>query len=1364
MGEYLSNSDSKVRERSTLLLAELLVRLPKLPLSEASACRFAAFFSSRLGDYPSVVPALKALAGLLKNHPRALLGGNTKASAPASADTAVGGRRVEGTHGGDKKTATAATAGASAAVGVAGTAAEAIARGVFDELHLPALSQSIRQAALSVLLALVAEPGLMKALSAGMGKAFVAGLVGSLEGEKDPRCLIVGLSALRKTQQGFDAAVLDETCEAVFDATACYFPVTFTPPPNDPHNISPDVLKTGLENVLVGSPGMAPHVLPMLLDKLSSEVATAKEASLKALVAGMRAFGAPGVGIHLRAIGGAMFEEAVHGADPDLASLALMSLAEVVKETASHAVLTGLGDKCPEWRALVQPVLEGAVAEVAGNQPCSVVGRGSARVLLVLAASSALGLRSALALAVPRLLQARKQAAAAHAAMKEGVAAVKGGSGCCDGGGGVVLGADGKAAAAFEDAQAARLGALAGLAAAVDDKVDFSGSQGGAPVAAFVAPLLSEFSAALEEWGGDGLCSPPSCHRQAPAAPWQPSPAVISTVGFAARGVSDVITRSPVPLVEKKQVKAAVLSLATTLTAAGAWGEESSVEEGRRGEAGVDEGTAACAVLAALRSIGLRHSEYARAVLDTAVPPVLNQLQQLREASEGEVVGVSGIGISSVVSPPGMVAEKNRACAALVELSEIPGVFAIALSAFLAAITSRTAGGDTKPTLGWSLDPEVALKALDDVLKRGVKWGHHGPEILAFIRGEAPLASLPTSPACAPTNDAAASLPADPLARTIATARNGWPWGLPMLLEALDSASLSFSSRGRADPGDSSRDIRTLPEGDTAVTPGGGSEGPPTTASLSLSPGALEAAVSAVRTCTKAAPPDEQEALLSSLLSRVLSPSVQCTFASPAERRTISSNITGVGGRIEHHTALLPALAAVMGAVDLGSRALGAGGAAAAAVRALLSAALAEGAEGLVEGGGGWRRGVGVRAPGAGGGTGGAAPCCQCLATILNKLAGGAELDSAVALVVEALTEAFSPEDGQDGGEAMDVERVRGKEVQSEMGPVQCLAWTVKAVAMRGGLGSVFSVLLDLLCGLLLNTSSAEGERPGPRALAAAAAFGILLGDAGESLRTDIDGNGGGARLSPLWKQRLFVQAFPKLLVASRGPALMTTGSRSAEGSISCDDEMPETNSIPPNSPSSGSGGVTTDGVPGAGQKATCRRGDASARVPALLALLGLLRGVPYEVISQHLDTVAAAVVQALRSDYAPLRVDALETFQVSHQQSATPKTTIVPKLPIRCEAAFSSPSRMTLPKIFHPMISQVLSKDDMGAFSADGIGAMGRFRAVQCLTSLTTLPYSRLHPFKTQVTRRLRVALDDDRRAVRQVAATARNIWFLLG
>lgn len=170
----------------------------------------------------------------------------------------------------------------------------------------------------------------------------------------------------------------------------------------------------------------------------------------------------------------------------------------------------------------------------------------------------------------------------------------------------------------------------------------------------------------------------------------------------------------------------------------------------------------------------------------------------------------------------------------------------------------------------------------------------------------------------------------------------------------------------------------------------------------------------------------------------------------------------------KHNTALLPALAAVMGAVSLDSAALGPGGAAAAAVPALLSASLVEGSAGLVEA---------ASAP---------PPCGQCLGAVLNKLARGPELDSAVALVVEALTADFAAvrgsgkaggggrgSGGGSGGDvgAMDVEGVAAEREEGfgeTPGPVQCLAWAVKAVAMRGGLAGAFSALLDLLCGLLL--------------------------------------------------------------------------------------------------------------------------------------------------------------------------------------------------------------------------------------------------------------------------------------------------------
>ena len=49
----------------------------------------------------------------------------------------------------------------------------------------------------------------------------------------------------------------DESAEPLFDLTACYFPITFTPPPNDPYGITPDMLSTALRTVLTARSGLS---------------------------------------------------------------------------------------------------------------------------------------------------------------------------------------------------------------------------------------------------------------------------------------------------------------------------------------------------------------------------------------------------------------------------------------------------------------------------------------------------------------------------------------------------------------------------------------------------------------------------------------------------------------------------------------------------------------------------------------------------------------------------------------------------------------------------------------------------------------------------------------------------------------------------------------------------------------------------------------------------------------------------------------------------------------------------------------------------------------------------------------------------
>lgn len=369
----------------------------------------------------------------------------------------------------------------------------------------------------------------------------------------------------------------------------------------------------------------------------------------------------------------------------------------------------------------------------------------------------------------------------------------------------------------------------------------------------------------------------------------------------------------------------------------------------------------------------------------------------------------------------------------------------------------RGSAATERPLLRCTPGAEIALRALDDTLKRGARRGHHGDEILAYVRGAAPP-PLPW-PSCPPPATAAPPpAAADGAAKEERQSKDSSGgggagsdglWGLPLLLAALD-ASLSGPEEGG-----------TSSSAETAGVAGGSGGGDRSAGAgtSALSHGALAAVVSTARTCTQAAPADDQEALLSSLLSTLLPPPSPPSAAGGGGVGSGGGGGGAVVGAIEKHSALLPVLASVMGAVRLDSKALrGPGGAAAAAVPSLLSGALAEGAAGLIE-----------EPLAAGGGGGGAAsarraPCCQCLAAVLNKLAGGAEVDSAVALVVTALTEAFSRE----GEGAMDVD---GAAAVAGEGPVQCLAWTLKAVAMRGGIGDAFSELLGLLCGLLTAVS-----------------------------------------------------------------------------------------------------------------------------------------------------------------------------------------------------------------------------------------------------------------------------------------------------
>lgn len=101
-------------------------------------------------------------------------------------------------------------------------------------------------------------------------KAFLA----IAEGEKDPRNLLVSFSLNASINEHLQFDFVNDVdrllVNDLFDVSFCYFPISFTPPPNDPYKITADQLKTQLRTTLASQPLFALEAFLLLLEKLTS--------------------------------------------------------------------------------------------------------------------------------------------------------------------------------------------------------------------------------------------------------------------------------------------------------------------------------------------------------------------------------------------------------------------------------------------------------------------------------------------------------------------------------------------------------------------------------------------------------------------------------------------------------------------------------------------------------------------------------------------------------------------------------------------------------------------------------------------------------------------------------------------------------------------------------------------------------------------------------------------------------------------------------------------------------------------------------------------------------------------------------------
>ncbi len=85
---------------------------------------------------------------------------------------------------------------------------------------------------------------------------FIKLLLSSFQGETDPRCLLQVLTMISQHLMKVYPQILNDenVVVTIFDAVAPYYPIHFTPPPNDPHRITPQTLQSALFGILCFCP------------------------------------------------------------------------------------------------------------------------------------------------------------------------------------------------------------------------------------------------------------------------------------------------------------------------------------------------------------------------------------------------------------------------------------------------------------------------------------------------------------------------------------------------------------------------------------------------------------------------------------------------------------------------------------------------------------------------------------------------------------------------------------------------------------------------------------------------------------------------------------------------------------------------------------------------------------------------------------------------------------------------------------------------------------------------------------------------------------------------------------------------------
>ncbi|XP_049394231.1 MMS19 nucleotide excision repair protein homolog [Solanum stenotomum] len=238
MEMYLTTTDNIIRSRGILLLGELLMQLMLKPLGDTAISSLIEFFTERLADWKALHGALVGCLALLR-----------------------------------RKTGTGM---------INRSQAKAVAESYLKTLQVQSLGQQDRKLCLQILECLLDR---YRDALFSLGDDLVYGICEAIDGEKDPQCLMLIFHIVELLAQLFPEASgpLENFAGDLFEILECYFPIHFTHPKSDDVDMKRGELSRALMLAFASTPLYEPSAIPLLLDKLSSSLPSAKVESLKYL-------------------------------------------------------------------------------------------------------------------------------------------------------------------------------------------------------------------------------------------------------------------------------------------------------------------------------------------------------------------------------------------------------------------------------------------------------------------------------------------------------------------------------------------------------------------------------------------------------------------------------------------------------------------------------------------------------------------------------------------------------------------------------------------------------------------------------------------------------------------------------------------------------------------------------------------------------------------------------------------------------------------------------------------------------------------------------------------------------------------------